>query len=337
MLLAFGLVAAQITGSAVVVRALPAAQSTPPPSSRILFTGQVTNLQAADPQNFAYFGQAASLSGDTLVIGAPLAGSSTPETGAAYVFQRNQGGADNWGQVTKLTAADAEEADYFGHAVSISGDTIVVGAYEEDSQGPGAGAVYIFQRNQGGANNWGQVTKITAADAEDADYFGYAVHLDGDTLIVGAPLKDGTPTINSSGVDIGAAYVFQRNQGGPDNWGQVTRLTAADAQDTDTFGLAVGIHGDTIAVGAHQEDSGGEDAGAVYIFQRNQGGVDNWGQVTKILAADAQPLDYFGYAVSIHGDTLAVGVYSEGNAAPGSAAAYIFERNQGGANNWGQV
>ena len=83
-------------------------------------------------------------------------------SGAAYIFNRDQGGADNWGQVTKITASDGELRDEFGRSVSISGDTVVIGAPKNDDNGSNSGSAYIFNRDQGGADNWGQVTKITA-------------------------------------------------------------------------------------------------------------------------------------------------------------------------------
>ena len=66
----------------------------------------------------------------------------------------------------KLTASDAEAGDEFGWSVATSGDTVVVGAFGEDAGGDFAGAAYVFQRNAGGAGNWGEVKILTASDAE---------------------------------------------------------------------------------------------------------------------------------------------------------------------------
>ena len=82
-------------------------------------------------------------------------------SGSAYIFYRDQGGADNWGQVKKLTASDGAANDYFGFSVSISGDTAIVGAYGDDDNGVNSGSAYIFSRDQGGADNWGEVKKLT--------------------------------------------------------------------------------------------------------------------------------------------------------------------------------
>ena len=276
---------------------------------------QTKELSAGDAATFDQFGFSVDISGDTVVVGAF---SKNSFTGAAYIFGRNQGGADNWGQVKKLTASDAATGDKFGFSVGINGDTVVVGAYRKDSS---TGAAYIFGRNQGGVDNWGQVKRPTAVDATPGDVFGVSVGISGDTVVVGAQGKNS---------NTGAAYIFGRNQGGADNWGQVKKLTAGDAAVGDSFGNSVSISGDTVVVGA----SGKNSIGAAYIFGRNQGGADNWGPVKKPTASDAAGGDNFGSWVSISGDTVVVGASGKNNAA---GAAYIFGRNQGGADNWGQA
>jgi len=173
----------------------------------------------------------------------------------------------------------------------------------------------VFQRDEGGAGNWGQVTKLTASDAQTADFFGDSVAVSGDTAVVGADLED------AGGDDAGAAYVFQRDQGGVDNWGEVRKLTASDAQAGDRFGIRVAASGDTAVVGAYLESAGGEFAGAAYVFQRNEGGADNWGEAKKLTASDAQAGAVFGFSVAVSGDTAVVGAPSESEAGSVAGAA----------------
>ncbi|MBN1341641.1 MAG: FG-GAP repeat protein, partial [Phycisphaerae bacterium] len=254
-------------------------------------------------------------------------------SGSAYVFQRDQGGADNWGQVAKLTAEDAAAGDQFGYSVSMSGDTVVIGAYKDDDAGTESGSAYVFQRDQGGADNWGQVAKLTAADAAALDWFGQSVSISVDTVVIGAQFDD------DAGSYSGSAYVFQRDQGGTNNWGQVAKLTASDAAAGDQFGYSVSMSGDTVVIGAGADDHAGSWSGSAYVFQRDLGGTDNWGQVAKLTAADAAAGDYFGYfgAVSISGDTVVIGAFGDDDAGSWSGSAYIFQRDQGGTDNWGQV
>ena len=102
----------------------------------------------------------------------------------------------------KLTASDAQAGDFFGFSVSISGDTAIVGARLEDEKGLSAGAAYIFERDEGGADNWGEVTKLTASDGQAEDGFGFSASISGDTAIVGALFED------EKGSNAGAAYIY---------------------------------------------------------------------------------------------------------------------------------
>ncbi len=293
--------------------------------------GEVTKLTASDAEAGDLFGTSVAISGDIAIVGARFESAGGHQAGAAYVFQRGHGGPDNWGEVAKLTASDAQATDWFGAAVAVSGDTAVVGAYLEDAGGDFAGAAYVFQRNQGGESAWGEVTKLTASDAQAEDEFGASVAVSGDTIIVGAFQED------AGGDSAGAAYVFQRSQGGANTWGEVTKLTASDADAGDFFGVGVAVSGDTAVVGADNEDAGGSDAGAAYVFQRNQGGANAWGEVTKLTASDAQAGDFFGSGVSVSGDNAVVGAFRADVGGLGAGAAHMFERDQGGANAWGEV
>ncbi len=296
-----------------------------------LLATEIAKLTASDGAAGDNFGQSVSINGDTVVVGARFddVGANNNQ-GSAYIFERNQGGLDNWGMVVKLTSSDGEAGDHFGEAVYFSGDTIAVGAsYEDSGVTYSQGAVYIFERNQGGPNNWGEIVKVLASDGLNEDYFGSAVSIDGDTLVVGSPRDD-----IGGQVDQGSAYIYERNQGGPDNWGEVTKLTILDGLGNDQLGNSVSISNDTLAVGVYCDDIGiNTNQGSVCIFERNQGGSDNWGLVIKVTASDGGELDNFGNSVSVSKDTLIVG--SEQDNFIGSA--YIFERDEGGIDNWGVV
>jgi spore coat protein U-like protein len=270
-------------------------------------------------QGTGEFGWAVSISGDTLVVGAPAASIGGKTQGAAYIFQRNQGGTDNWGEVKQLIAADGAADDAFGYSVAISGDVVVVGAYYAGNIQQGA--AYVFYRNQGGANNWGQVKKIVAADGAAQDVFSNSVSIYGDKIVVGAPAADVNGKANR-----GAAYVFYRDRGGANNWGQAKKIVAADGAAGDIFGECVSIDEDTMTIGATSADvSGKVNQGAAYVFYRNLGGADNWGQVQKLTASDGASSDQFGITPQVNGSTLVVGAYAD--------AAYVFYRDRGGANN----
>ncbi len=290
--------------------------------------GQVIKLIPSDSEANDMFGYAMAVSGDIALVGAPGDDDNGSTSGAAYVFYRDQGGAGTWGQVAKLTASDGATNDDFGWSVALSGGTALVGADYDDDNSTDSGSAYVFYQNQGGADNWGQVAKLTASDGAADDNFGQAVALSGDTALVGAYRYDTYK---------GSAYIFSHNQGGADNWGEVTKLTPSDSAVDDGFGESVALDGDTALVGAYRDDNPGNNSGSAYVFDRDQGGADIWGEVVKLTASDGAASDYFGGSVSLSGDTALVGAYGDDDDGANSGSAYLFERNAGGAENWGQA
>ncbi len=170
----------------------------------------------------------------------------------------------------KLLASDGARDDIFGRTVGISGDTMVIGAVGGDDLGSTSGLAYLYERNQGGTENWGQVTKLLASDGEEGDFFG-SVAISGNTMVVGANLD------NDNGFDSGSAYIFDRDQEGINNWGQVTKLLASDGAVEDFFGFEVAISGDTVIIGAQNDDDNGINSGSSYIFSLTADSINEEG------------------------------------------------------------
>ena len=272
---------------------------------------QRQKLTAPDATASDYFGWSVSVSGDTVVVGSRHDDDDGPDSGSAYVFSR-EGGA--WNQQAKLTASDAAADDWFGSSVSVSGDTVVVGSYLDDDDGNASGSAYVFAF-EGGA--WNQQTKLTAADAAAGDYFGFSVSVSGDTMVVGSALDD------DDGPDSGSAYVFSREGGA---WSQQAKLTASDAAADDWFGSSVSVSGDTVVVGSYLDDDDGNASGSAYVFTLDGGA---WNQQTKLTADDAAAGDYFGFSVSVSGDTVVVGTPLDDAAAANVGSAYVLVRSSG--------
>jgi hypothetical protein len=153
-------------------------------------------------------------------------------------------------EVAKLNASVPKTQAEFGVSVAAEGDTVVVGAMREDSANGNneVGAVYVFERDAGEPDAWGEVAVVAPSDPLQANRFGAAVGLDGDTLVVGDFAWD--PQL------IGAAHVFERDAGGPGAWGQVAMLLASDGANGDHLGASVGISGDTIVASAPNDSYG---------------------------------------------------------------------------------
>lgn len=245
------------------------------------------------------FGEGISLDNNTLVVGAFMSNVGTTEyQGSAYVFQRHRGGINNWGQVAQLSASDGQSWDSFGSSVAVSGDTVVVGAYTDDSGSNfSQGSAYLFERDEGGVNQWGQTQKLLASAPLPYDFFGADVAIDSDTLVVGA-------YFSYSNDGEGFAFVFER---GATQWSRVKKLIASDAARGDYFGSAVAIDEDTILVGAVYDAVGANPGqGSAYMFRRNRGGEDNWGQLRKLTASDGASVDYYGSALAVSGTTIVI-------------------------------
>jgi uncharacterized repeat protein (TIGR01451 family) len=266
-------------------------------------------LAASDGAPDDEFGHSVAVSGDTALIGAWM--DDTPAGGSAgsvYVFLRS---GTAWQQFQKLLPSDGGIFDVFGASVSIDGDTAVVGAFRADTAGgPDAGAAYVFARS---GFTWSEQQKLTASDGAGGDWFGNAVSVSVDTAVIGAI---------TGGFGNGAAYVFVRSG---TSWTQQQKLLASDGALNDAFGCAVSVDGSTAVIGAYLDDTpGGMDAGSAYAFVR---AGTTWTQQQKLLASDGLPGDWFGWAVSVSGDTAAVGARQDDNVTGLDAgSAYVFVR-----------
>jgi hypothetical protein len=270
---------------------------------------QQAKLTASDGAAFDFFGYSVALSGDTALVGAYADDiAAGANAGSAYVFTRS---GSSWSQQAKLTAGDGAADDWFGYSVALSGDTALVGAYQDDiAAGTNAGSAYVFTRS---GSSWSQQAKLTTSDGAAFDSLGYSVALSGDTALVGAYIDDSA----------GSAYVFTRSGS---SWSQQAKLTAGDGAADDRFGYSVALSGDTALVGAWLDDTvAGSDAGSAYVFTRS-GTV--WSQQAKLTAGDGAANDQFGYSVAVSGDTALVGALLDdigANANQGSA--YVFTRS----------
>ncbi|NNC85065.1 MAG: T9SS type A sorting domain-containing protein [Bacteroidia bacterium] len=241
--------------------------------------------------------------------------------------------------VVKTVADDRGTLDHFGHAISISGDFLIVGAYNEDDDENGnvpmeeAGSIYFFENDLSG--NWNQQQKMVASDRSIDDRFGWSVAIDGDWAASGAVLEDH----NESGLlyqkDAGSVYLYKRDAAG--HWIQEQKIVAADRQSGDYFGSTLSMFGHYLAVGAHLEDDdvNGNNAlaqaGAVYIFKKDN--QDVWNEIAKVLPNDRGVGDEFGIAVSLNNNRLVVGAHAEDHNVSGSVqrknagAVYVFTRD----------
>ena len=151
------------------------------------------------------------------------------------------------------------------------------------------------------AVNWTETQKLLASDGAAGDLFGASVSLSGDTALIGA-----NQTV----------YVFTR---AGTTWAQQAKLLASDGAAFDGFGVSVSLSGDTALIGASNDDG----KGSAYIFTRTG---TTWTQQAKLLASDGAAEDYFGWSVSLAGDTALIGANKDDDNGEDSGSAYVFTR-----------
>jgi sarcosine oxidase delta subunit len=301
-----------------------------------------------------------------------------------YVFVRSD--KDNtWLQQDYIKASNIGRRVYFGRSVSLSadGNTLAVGAqaikwaFDAENDAIKSGAAYMFVRsNVDGEVTWSEQAHIKASNTGANDHFGTSVSLsaDGNTLAVGANNEDSGSTgvngdeANNDEPDAGAVYVFVRsNVDGKVTWPQQAYIKASNTGADDLFGWSVSLSadGNTLVVGAYQEDSGStginggynnekRDSGAVYVFARSDtsgSGEATWSQQAFIKASNTDAHDFFGRSVSLSadGNTLAVSGFNDdsnskgingdesNNANSNTGAVYVFVRsNVDGEVTWPQ-
>ena len=204
-------------------------------------------IENPSPDVFDYFGYDVSIEGDDLVVGVQNDDDQGSDAGAAYVFTRS---GVTWTQQQKILPSDA--GGNFGNSVSISGETIAVGAFQNDTGGSNTGAAYIYTRS---GSTWSEQQIVQPDDVSGNDWFGISVAIEGDVVAVGSSLDDDLASAS------GSVYMFVRSSG---HWYEFDKLTAS-SNSNDNFGKAIAISSGSLITGT-SEDQSGSGAGSAYIF-----------------------------------------------------------------------
>lgn len=262
-----------------------------------------TKLVAPDGAAADYFGNdLIATSNGTLrhaIVGAYGDDDGGSLSGSAYVFKKE--GTGGWTFAKKLVASDGHAGQNFGRSFAATtareGNAhvwLAVGAPGDRANGSQAGAVYVYERHQGGNANWGLVRKIVPNDAHGTQLFGQSVaffdRAEDSYLVVGAPYD------NNYGPYSGAAYVFKRNLGGTNHWGQFAKLVPDDGATSDRFGETVTAYGSALLVAAPFDDDQGTDSGSIYYYDWNA--VQGNAPYIKHLAPLGRAGDWFGFSMS---------------------------------------
>ena len=279
-------------------------------SGRAVADESLAKLTASNATPFDQLGQSAAISGDTIVVGTTSGIVGNTVHGIAHVFvEPASGWSGRLHEAATLIPSDGDNFDSFAVSVAVSGDTIVVGAYEHDIAGSeDVGAAYVYVRPPGGwAGTLTETAKLTASDGAINDTLGMAVAMSGDTIAAGA-----RPTIGANPGQ-GAVYVFIEPAGGwAGELAESAKLTASDGKAFDELGSRVSLDGGTIVASALFADlAPRENQGAAYVFVEPAG---SWaGELTenaKLTASDANVMDQFGDGIAVSGPVVVVGVFN---------------------------
>lgn len=318
-------------------------------------------------QSGSSFGNALSMEGSRVIVGANNDDEVALNSGAAFIYRFDLS-LNEWVEEAKLKASDASTFDRFGNAVALSGKRALVGAHYDDDGGINSGAAYVFVFNDM-TGEWEEEAKLTPEVS--SENFGRSVSLHGNVALIGAHLDD------ENGIESGAAYIFEYNEisgkweerakltpagagsadwfgwsvslshdralisagnntqsayifeydEGTGRWNEKNKIVGSDTESGDSFGASVALNDRRAIVGASSDDYGRGSSGSVYVFVHNEIS-DSWIEESKLIVRDAVEGQSFGHTVSIHEETIAVGAHRDGNGVLAlSGSAYIFRLN----------
>ena len=262
--------------------------------------------------------------GENLAVSAMYEDSGSTDSGAVYVFVKED---NQWQQQEFVKASNVGKTDRFGSSIQLEGDTLVVGAYVEDSSVSGiqngnvitdnnsstdSGAVYVFNRSE---TTWTQTAYLKGPSPKSKDYYGIGVALYQNWLAVGAMNEDSRQS------DSGAVFMYRLED---NQWVYHQTLKARNVGRRDGFGVRVAMHSDWLAIGAYREDSEATDSGAIYMFQYSEE-EDRWEEQQMLTDRFARNRDYFGLSVDMTENLLVVGSYSSDLSLPASHLGVSLE------------
>ena len=238
-------------------------------------------LLAFDRQPSDNFGIAVAIDGPRVLIGADHGDGAVVNCGAAYVFLRS---GSTWTHEDKLTSLDGDEVDSFGVAVSLDGDTALIGASGDSDVLDCAGSAYAFVRS---GSSWTEQAKLIPQVVQLHESFGEAVAIHEHTALVGSPHRAGG----------GSAFVFVRDG---NSWSEQTQLLGGPF--AAAAGASVALQGDRAVVGSLW---GGPSIGGEVYVHRRVGTA--WSLEDTLSAGDGVSGDEFGSSVALAGHSIVVG------------------------------
>jgi hypothetical protein len=178
-------------------------------------------------------------------------------------------------------------------AIAIDGDILAVGSSGEN-------AVYLFKLSGPNGERFEQKARITPSNNEQGQNFGLTVALDGNILVVGAPLNNANGYIAS-----GCAYVFRINE--DFTYTQLAKLSNPAGEENDQFGYALTVSDGIVAIGANDYQRSWYHGDHGVFLYKVEGDKVRQTQLISPPGENYVGLDHFGNSMAIENNLLFVG------------------------------
>lgn len=288
---------------------------------------EIQKILASEGTSGDLFGRSVSISGDTVIVGAPWDDDSGQEKGSAYIYRWDYQ-SELWVEEQKLLHPHPFQPGlYFGNAVSISNNVAIIGS-------PGGwdpcGSAFIYRWHPD-TQTWIEEQELVDWDQSIQASFGWSTAMQGNLAAVGAAWG------NNNGIASGSVSIYRWN---PKSqvWDQEQELFASDGATNDLFGGRIAFSTnaenptsvDTVIVGASYVDDpkNGENFGAAYIYRWNSK-INSWVEEQKLVASDGASWDRFGLSVAISDNVAIVGAALDDDHGESSGSAYVYRWNPG--------
>lgn len=272
--------------------------------------GQPVTIVPPAPAGKIHFGEKVAAVGTTVFVNAPEAPGKGKNTGAVYVYQIE--GATTPRLVQTLLPSDSDTCVGFGRTLAANDRVILATAYCQEKDNQRRNIVYAFRLENG---TWTATQKIVPDDPSPEAYFGSAIAIDGEDLLIGAAGSRESP---------GAVYAFKNVN---DRWRQTQKFAAPDALTDDCFGCAIALSSNTALIGAPMRSEDDQIVGGAYAFSRKDA---HWTMSQKLLENEDGSSDlssFWGTVISGKGDIAVITAPGEGTRDP--SEAYVYRQVKG--------
>jgi hypothetical protein len=267
-------------------------------------------LNNPDPQPGDNFGWAVAISENRVLVGAHRDDTGATNAGSAYLY--NLAGPTPTVPAAVFNNPSPAENDNFGFSLAVSNDRAAIGAYQDDTVASDAGSVYVYDLNSVMPETSAYTLNNPGLMA--SDWYGYALSIAGNRLIVGTPLKD-TGAINNAG----SAYLYDITGATPT---ELFMLSNPSPVAFDNFGRSVAISSARVLIGVPFNDTGASEAGSAYVYDPD--GVTPTVPIATLNNPNPAASDQFAISLAISGKTCVIGVPYDDSILPDSGAAFVF-------------